>query len=282
MTKTSMRIALAGLALIVGGALAGCGLGTSMTQALSPTTPQAASALHGKAKGGEQPIAGAQVYLMMAGTSGYGSAATSLLTSSTTGAAQDGSGNYYVTTDQYGNFNIDSYNTTACSASDTADLTYIVLSGGNPGNNSANAQAVLLAALSSCYGLQHGAVSFVWANEVTTTAAAYALSSFIGADVFHIGATSTNTTGLAGAFTAAGNLANIATGSAGGSSLPAGATVSSDSLNLIADILTYCVNSSGGTAGDSLALRQPAGDDGQLGEHRHGGGLYGAAPGGER
>jgi hypothetical protein len=52
------------------------------------------------------------------------------------------------------------------------------------------------------------------------------------------------------AFVNAGKLANVAAGSAGGA-LPTGATVSTDEIYALADILSSCVNSQGGTSGDT-------------------------------
>ena len=53
--------------------------------------------------GGQQPIAGAKVYLYAANTTGYGNAAVSLLQSAG-GTVADGSGNYYYPTTSGGNF----------------------------------------------------------------------------------------------------------------------------------------------------------------------------------
>ena len=51
-------------------------------------------------------------------------------------------------------------------------------------------------------------------------------------------------------FTMAAELANTATGSTPGASVPTGQVVPSTKLNTLADILSSCINSSGGTAGD--------------------------------
>ena len=58
--------------------------GCSLTSTTAPTSEISVSgdAIHGIVHGGQQPIKGAHVYLYAAGTGGYGTASTSLLTSS--------------------------------------------------------------------------------------------------------------------------------------------------------------------------------------------------------
>jgi streptogramin lyase len=67
----------------------------------------------------------------------------------------------------------------------------------------------------------------------------------------NIGSSASNPQGLLNAFAAVNKLANIATGSIFGPAMPAGATLSTPRFNTLADILAVCVNSAGGTAGDS-------------------------------
>ena len=93
--------------------------------------------LHGTVHGGQNPIAGAHVYLYAINTTGYGgpgiaasttNASVSLLHTGT-GTTQDGSGHYYVTTDPYGNFTI----TSDYSCPSNYPNTYFYASGGDPG-----------------------------------------------------------------------------------------------------------------------------------------------------
>ena len=240
MNNTLRQFAVLCMCLAALAALVGCGLGTSTSQAIAPAGPVAV-ALKGLAHGGQMPISGASVQLYAVGTTGYGSAATSL-------NALNGSGQP-VTTDSNGNFYVGSF---TCSSPCTSNsMVYIVLAGGNPGLTAGtnNTSAVLLSALGTESNVH--SISFVWVNEVTTAATAYALAPFYGTDALHIGTSSSNITGIANAFTTAQNLVNITNGQAGGPNLPAGATVSQDSLYAISDILANCVNSAGGVSGDS-------------------------------
>ena len=128
-------------------------------------------AVSGAAFGGQPPITGSTITLFATGQSGYGSNGTVL------GSA---------TTDSHGNFNIAS--ATGCG---DPEQVYIVATGGNPGltagtNNSA---IVLVAALGNCSSVS--ATTHINLNEVTTIAAAYALSGFAGTGV-KIGTSATN------------------------------------------------------------------------------------------
>ena len=66
------------------------------------------------------------------------------------------------------------------------------------------------------------------------------------------GATATNATGVRNAFLVANNLVNVATGLAGGASLPTAATLESAKLYTLADVLAVCINSNGGSACNPL------------------------------
>ena len=81
---------------------------------VSNTSTQTAVHIKGVVHGGQQPLNGAHVYMYAASTAAYGgngiaasssNASTSLLTAAT-GNPADGNGNFYVTTDPYGNFDI--------------------------------------------------------------------------------------------------------------------------------------------------------------------------------
>jgi hypothetical protein len=217
--------------------LAGCGLGTSASNALtgSGNTPQTAN-MTGRLKGGQQPVSGASVYLYAVNNTCYGSvscASTAITTTPST-----------VTTDANGNFSISSV---SCGSCTSTTETYIVLAGGNPGltNGTNNTQAVWLAALGPWGHIN--TLPFLQVNEITTVATAYALAPFMY-DYAHIGAPSTNTTGLQNAFALVNSLVNIGTGWGGGPGLPSGATLTTDSLYALADIIGSCVNSTGGTS----------------------------------
>jgi hypothetical protein len=245
----TLTILIAGAAVLT--VLAGCGLGTSGSNAFAPSVTETV-ALKGLGHGGQQPISGATVQLYAVGNTGYGSAATSL--NALNASSQP------VTTDANGNFSISSFTCTSpCTAS---SMVYITLSGGNPGLTAGtnNTASLLLSALGTESNVHN--ISFIWMNEITTAAAVYALAPFYGADAYHIGSSATNATGISNAFTTAQQLANIGTGLPGGPSLPSGATVSSDSLLAIADILATCVNSTGpGSPGCSSLFSATGGSD---------------------
>ena len=109
--------------------LAGCGANLTSNSSL------AGGSLRGNLHGGQQPISGASVQLYAAGTTGYGSSATALLSSP-------------VITYANGAFSITGGYT--CPSS-TSQL-YIVATGGNPGlaPGTNNAAIALMAALGPC------------------------------------------------------------------------------------------------------------------------------------
>jgi len=218
-------------------ALSGCGTGSMLFQ--KPAPPVGAQA-QGEMQGGQQPIAGATMQLYAVGASGYGSAATPLFTST-------------VTTNSNGAF---SFPSGYCSnAPSTSSLVYLVGTGGQPagaGASVTNANEALMVALGPCNSLTPS--THIRINELTTVAAVWALAPFMSGTTtayLNIGSTSTNATGIALAFDAAEQVVNTSTGVIGGASLPAGATLPTDELNTLADILGQCVNSGGGTEGDS-------------------------------
>ena len=128
--------------------LAGCAGMPAITTTNTDSIP--GTALRGSVHGGQNPIAGAHVYLYAINTIGYGGpgiAATSAnasvsLLHSGTGTTQDGSGHYYVTTDPYGNFTI----TGDYSCPSSYPNTYFYASGGDPGLGSGVNSAIALTA----------------------------------------------------------------------------------------------------------------------------------------
>ena len=196
--------------------LAGCGVSTTVTSgAVSATT-----AITGRVHGGQQPVVGATITLYAPGTSGYGSAPTAIV---------------HTTTDSNGFFTLPQPYT--CPAN--SPVTYLLATGGNPGagTNQYLAEAALLPACSSLT-----ASTYVYISEVTTVAAAYALAPFatLTAGTTNIGVSSTNLTGLANILGPATNLANTATGQAV-TSAP-GMVLPYAEINTLADILAACVN----------------------------------------
>ena len=225
--------------------------------ALNPTaTPVASQALaiHGNVHGGQQPIVGAHVYLFAANTSGYagpgiaastGNASISLLSAISTGLSD--SIGAYVTTANDGSFTI----TGDYSCTPNTQV-YLYALGGNPGGIGVNASAGLLAALGNCpaSGNFVTATPFIWINEVSTIAAAYAMSGF-ATDATHVSSSGTPLAqqGIANAFANAANLASISTGVALTTTPAGNGTVPQTEINTLANILASCINSAGTITG---------------------------------
>lgn len=181
----------------------------------------------GKVMAGSQPVSGATVQLYAAGSSGYGSAGTALLTAS-------------VTTNSSGGFTAPAGY--SCASSSTQ--VYLVARGGNPGltgfvNNSALA---MMSALGSCGNITSSTTAVV--NEVTTVASVAALAAFYSSGG-NVGASATNAAGLTNAFGTAAQLANTTTGVSPGPSLPTGLTIPSAKINTLASLLNSCTATSG-------------------------------------
>jgi sugar lactone lactonase YvrE len=188
------------------------------------------AALTGRLVGGQQAVSNAQIYLYQAGTTGNGTGASNLLTTQVFTAAD---GSFSITGDYH------------CPSA--ATQVYLVGSGGNPGISAPtnNTASLMMAALGDCGNLTPS--TFIYVDEVTTAAAAWALAQFMGPGG-NIGAKATNATGLRNAFLVANNLSNTTNGTAPGAGLPAGATVETAKLYSLANVISACVNSAGGTA----------------------------------
>ncbi len=205
--------------------------------------PIAGGQLRGNVHGGQQPISGSSLQLYAAATTGYGAAATALLSSP---VVSDANGGFTITGDY------------TCPSS-TSQL-YIVATGGNPGlaPGTNNAAIALMAALGPC-SLHGGGYtldpnSFILINEVTTVASVYALAAFMGSDATHLGTSSTNATGLANSFSLVNNLVNVTTGTALAVTPAGNGTAPQATINALGNIMAACVNSDGtGTACAALA-----------------------------
>jgi len=243
--------------IIMSSLITGCAIGTDPTNLAI-----AGRALQGKVRGGQQPVVGAHVYLMAAtvsgvGSAGYGNPSTSLLGASFTG--QSDSLGAYVLTDGNGSFSLDTVSggtVAAYTCPSASTQVYLYALGGNPGAGT-NPGSGFLAALGSCGNLS--STNFFWMNEVTTVAAAYALSGF-AVDATHVSipqfssGTTPDTlaqTGLQNAFAVANNLVNPATGVAL-STTPSGNGIPNvQRVYTLSNILASCVNSNGAIAGPS-------------------------------
>jgi hypothetical protein len=216
-------------------ALTGCGLGISPT-APAPVSVAAATSVSGIFMGGQQPVAGVSLQLYAVGTTSYGSAALPLLPA---GAVQ---------TTALGNFTLPAFTCPSPSS-----LVYLVGTGGQPiaavGQTPAvtNNNLAMMAGLGACSTVGQ---NFINVNEVTTVASVWALSPFM-TGISNIGSSPTNPLGIANAFATINKIANTANGKVSGPALPGNATLPTNEINTLADILEQCVNSGGGSAGDN-------------------------------
>jgi hypothetical protein len=231
--------------------------------------------LSGKMYGANAPVQNANIYLYAAGTSGYASAPT-LVESTTTNSS--------------GGFSIPSF---TCPTA-PGDLLFILAVGGNPGNSGGtpNPNLVQMAALGSCNNTSQYP-PFVWVDEVSTVASAYALAQFLtygstpgapptsgvaAGTVPNISVPASNYLGLSNAMNTVYNMTCYSSGGNGNGGNPppdsipyqyynsgscvsgAGDTseghtgyVPSARINTLADILASCVNSTGGVAGGAAS-----------------------------
>jgi hypothetical protein len=230
--------------------------------AFGPTAaPNAVTGLgiQGRLRGGNQPIAGAQVYLLAANTAGYGTVSVSLLTSGTNGSDSIGG---YVLSDSGGNFTI-----TGDYTCTSGQQVYLYAQGGDPGAGT-NTAVGLMAVLGSCpdSGNFLAVSPFINVNEVTTVAAAYALAGF-ATDATHVSSSGTPLaqTGIANAFANAGNLADMSSGTALTTTPAGNGTVPQTEINTLANILAACVNSTGSSSTGCSTLFSNAKSGGSTG-----------------
>jgi hypothetical protein len=193
--------------------------------------------IQGLVNGGQaRAVAGARVYVLQVNSNPYTSSSISLLDSST-GNPRDSVGNY-VLTNEYGGFSI-AGNYTCTSGRQV----YLYVRGGNSGGDGENPAIGLMASLGMCpeSGNFDTKLPFIFVNEVSTVAAAYAMAGS-AADATHINSPSTTHDAVDKA--SAADLANIATGFAY-SEQPSNPErkVPRDKIHTLANILSACVNS---------------------------------------
>jgi hypothetical protein len=250
-TFSVATISLATSLLLTGCGIAPAGSNGSQTGAAAP----AAGSFGGKVHGGQQPVVGSTVVLWAAGTTGtYGTGATQIAKTTTAG---DGS------------FTFD--NGSGVSPCTTGQYLYITATGGNAGGGANNSLAMLTALPTPCSSTTGATVVYI--DEVTTVAAVTALQQFIstapytppytgtGTVPWTIGAPSTNTVGLANAFSMIPLLASITTGTSA-ATFPANTITPNNSvtpqlftttvtpeiskINGLADVLSVCINDTTG------------------------------------
>jgi len=238
--RTLSALVLSSVALVLS-ACAGMPVPTT-----SATDSVPGTVLHGTVHGGQNPIVGAHVYLFAINDTGYGGPGIAPSTSnqsvsllhSAANTTQDGSGNYYVTTDQNGAFAITGDYTCPSNYSHI----YYYATGGDPGLGSgANSAISLTAPAPSC-----NSTANTYINEVSTVATVYAFAGF-ASDPTHV--SSSNATlasvGLANAATTLANLEDLNTSVALATTPAGNGIVPQQEINTLANILAACINSTG-------------------------------------
>ena len=209
----------------------------------------------GVVNGGQtRAVAGAKVYVLQVNSSAYGSASVSVLTSDN---PADSIG-HYVLSGEYGGFSIAGHYT--CTA---GHQVYVYSRGGNSGDDGENSAIGLMALLGACpeSGNFDTAAPFIFVNEVTTVAAAYALAG-MASDATHMASRDAVALETANA----ADFANIATGVAY-STLPSRpeAHVPQTKIHTLANILSACINSSAPTSISCTTLFSSARSNGTSG-----------------
>lgn len=236
-----MRVPLAIAAFACSLVLAGCSGTTNLTPSSSSPSPSRVT-IKGRVRGGQAPITGATIQLYAVGATGDASTATPMLTTP-------------VTSDANGNFSISSLYSCATAPITPTTNVYLVGIGGNPGlpAGTNNPNIAMMAALGQCGTLQTS--TFVNLNELTTTGSLAALYPYMSS-YSNLGSGSGDAAAFASAFSSVQQYVNTSTGTAPGPSLPAGDYAATATIEALADIVSSCINSSGGTAGDG----SPCGD----------------------
>lgn len=272
-SRGKLGVALCGALVLVG--LCGCGGNFGNLPSVDVTDSGSASVkttpigtLSGQVYGGQQPIYQGHVYLMKASKTGYGTASISILGSEPNTTADTSvlgtvtNPAYYVTTDFAGNFNITgdyscTYNVTTPADSDQLFLVGLsgnttFIPGTTPTGGSTNPYIGEMAVLGQCpsNGTFAGHLSYIYMNEVSTVAAAYALAGFAtNSHSVGSGSSAQAQLGLANAFANANQLYDIQGSNRYGEArtlTPNGnGTVPNLLINTVADILASCINQTG-------------------------------------
>ena len=205
---------------------AGCA-GNFQTTASSP---QAAAVLQGSVHGGQQPVSGATIQLYGVGTTADKSAATTLLTAP-------------VLTDGNGNFSI-----TGLYSCTGVTQVYITATGGIPGGSLPNPNLAMMTALGACSSLT--ATTQIAIDENTTVAATSALLPYMSSYAA-VGSGTSDAAAMTQAFALASQYVSPSSGQAPGQGIPAGYRAPISLINTLGNIISACINSTGGTAGDN-------------------------------
>ena len=203
------------------------------------SSTHAAAGITGHVHGGQQPVAYSTVQLYTVGTAADGSAATPLLTQT---SMSDANGNFSLSPG-----GIPLYSCT------NATQVYITATGGYPSAGTANPDLAMMTALGPCSALTTG--TFITINELTTVAAVSALAPYMSSSTA-IGSGSSDAAALDAAFKLASEFVDPSAGTAPGTSVSPGLSVPVSEIDTLADVVAACINSPGGTAGDTSACGQ--------------------------
>ncbi len=203
------------------------------TQNLGTTTSAkpAATSYQGTVMGGLQPVTNSTLQLYAIDISAGSAVLHTLLASP-------------VVTDSSGQFSL--WGKFSCP--DATSQVYLVATGGNPGlaAGTNNSSIVLLSTLGQCGNIT--ATTPIVVNEVTTIATVGALAPYLS--LGSGGGLTVTQAELESGFELAANFANSTTGTTPGTAIPAGYSVPATTINTLANLLSTCVYSTGGSAGD--------------------------------
>lgn len=222
--------------------LSGCAVGGRFEGGATPPSGYIDQlALRGFVQGNGQPAIGARVYLMAMGTTGYGSAAHSVLDKGKTGHF-DALGAYVLTT-AIGSFQL--RDAIACPA---GTRVYLLAMGGQIGGAAENPAFAVMSPVGNCPDkiLPLTTAPNFFVNEVSTVAMAYGLAAYT-ADASHIGAPATVLAlrGVDHGIQTAGNLANLATGQGVTSTSAGNGSVPEATIYALANVLSACSGQGG-------------------------------------
>jgi hypothetical protein len=208
--------------------------------------------------GGQNPVSGSTIQIYTVGTTGDGSPSSALIGATLT--TSDGS-NTNPNIANNSNANAGNLNNTlplgsftipsgAYTCNPSTEEVYIVSTGGNPGlGTGVNPNLALMTALGPCNTI--GPSTFITINELTTVSSLAALGGF-ETTYSEIGFNgSADQSQLVAQALEVPKYTTISNGTVPGAALPAGYSASSTAIQTLADIVAACVNSAGGTAGDT-------------------------------
>jgi sugar lactone lactonase YvrE len=253
--------------------MAGCA-GRSVSTVQNATVE--VSGLGGSVHGGIQAISGASIQLYQVGSTGDGSAANSLMTTTVTSSDGTGQMNANANTGNKNNtlpaggFTL--VNTFQCPTSGPTTV-YLAATGGDPGltGSAVNSDIAFVSVLGDCANL--AAVGHIALNEASTLGTVAAMYPYIGAptssasSVTQIGYGPSDASQFLAAVALVPEYVNVSTGNAPGPNLPANYYASTTELYSLANVLAACINSPGGAngtgsdCGQLLSLATPLGSN---------------------